>query len=90
MRPLEENVLQHAVLTVAGGVAIKYPRGKVVTWLRGGAAQGSLEFVGSGFSQRVVLDLSKSPLPPANVGNILPRVQKVTTQISDVIVLGGP
>ena len=38
----------------------------------------------------VVLDLSKSPLRPEQVGNILPRVQGVTDQISDIIVLGGP
>ena len=37
----------------------------------------------------VVLDLSKSPLTPSDVGNILPRVQGVSSQISDVIVLGG-
>jgi len=38
----------------------------------------------------VVLDLSESPLSPADVGNILARVRGVTSQISDVIVLKGP
>jgi hypothetical protein len=38
----------------------------------------------------VVLDLSKSSLTPEQVGNILPRVQLITSQISDIIVLGGP
>jgi hypothetical protein len=36
----------------------------------------------------VVLDLSSSPLTPAQVGNLLPRVQGVTDQISDIIVVG--
>ncbi len=37
----------------------------------------------------VVLDLSKSPLSPEQVGDILPRVQGITSHISDIIVLGG-
>ena len=37
----------------------------------------------------VVLDLSKSSLTAADVGNLLPRVQNVTSQISDIIVLNG-
>ncbi|MCO7219362.1 hypothetical protein NH342_06010 [Klenkia sp. PcliD-1-E] len=35
----------------------------------------------------VVIDLSKSPITPEQLGNILPRVQGVTSQISDIIVL---
>ncbi|MPZ84377.1 MAG: hypothetical protein GEV28_29885 [Actinophytocola sp.] len=37
----------------------------------------------------VVLDLSKSPLTTADVGNLLARVRGVTDQISDIIILGG-
>lgn len=37
----------------------------------------------------VVLDLSKSPLSAADVADILPRVQGISSQISDIIVLGG-
>lgn len=37
----------------------------------------------------VVLDLSKSPLTAADVGNLLPRVQGITSQISGIIILGG-
>lgn len=37
----------------------------------------------------IVLDLSKSPLTASDVGDILTRVQRVTSQVSDVIVLGG-
>jgi hypothetical protein len=36
----------------------------------------------------VVLDLSSSPLTPSQVGNLLPRVQGVTDQISNIIVVG--
>jgi hypothetical protein len=35
----------------------------------------------------VVIDLSKSGLTPDQLGNILPRVKGVTSQISDIIVL---
>jgi len=38
----------------------------------------------------VVLDLSKSPLSPEDLGNILPRVQGITSQISDIVVIGKP
>jgi filamentous hemagglutinin len=35
----------------------------------------------------VVIDLSKSPLTPDQLGNILPRVQGVTNQVSNVVVI---
>lgn len=37
----------------------------------------------------VVIDLSGSSLTAADLGNILPRVQGVTSQFSDIIVVGG-
>ena len=37
----------------------------------------------------VVLDLSKSPLSGVDAAELLARVQGVTSNISDIIVLGG-
>jgi hypothetical protein len=37
----------------------------------------------------VVIDLSQTTLTATDLGNILARVQGVTSQISDIIILGG-
>jgi Contact-dependent growth inhibition CdiA C-terminal domain len=37
----------------------------------------------------VIIDLADSPLTTAQLGDILPRVQGVTSQISDIRVVGG-
>ena len=35
----------------------------------------------------IVIDLSKSPITPEELGNILPRVQGITNQISEIVVI---